>query len=107
MCTLIAFHHVWRNAPLVIACNRDEAYDRPASGPVWSAAAPAVLAPIDDRAGGTWMGASANGVWVGITNRDTGIAYGETSRTIGDDVLLQQCIRGHSKRILTDKQSTV
>ncbi len=74
MCTLIAFHRVWDEWPLVVATNRDEAYDRPASGPAWSAEEPRVLAPRDERAGGTWMGANERGVWVGLTNRRSGSA---------------------------------
>jgi len=68
MCTLIAFHRVWEDAPLVVAANRDERYDRPATAPRWLEDPPA-LAPRDDVAGGTWMGANLEGVWVGITNR--------------------------------------
>jgi uncharacterized protein with NRDE domain len=70
VCTLIAFHRVWRDAPLVVAANRDERYDRPATGPRWiEAGALMALAPRDDVAGGTWMGANVAGMWIGITNR--------------------------------------
>lgn len=69
MCTLIAFHRVWVDAPIVVATNRDEAYARPSSPPRWQGASPAVLAPVDERAGGTWMGANERGLWVGLTNR--------------------------------------
>ncbi len=72
MCTLIAFHAVWEDAPLVLAVNRDEAYDRPASPPAVVGARSTVLMPRDERAGGTWMGANAGGLWVGLTNRDGG-----------------------------------
>lgn len=72
MCTLIAFHRVWRDVPLVIATNRDEAYDRPSAPPRWLAGPPSSLAPLDERAGGTWMGANERGLWVGLTNRRVG-----------------------------------
>lgn len=72
MCTLIALHRVWRDAPLVVATNRDEAYGRPSAPPRWEGSAPAVLAPLDERAGGTWMGANDRGLWVGLTNRRSG-----------------------------------
>lgn len=72
MCTLIAFHAVWEDAPLVIAVARDEAYDRPASPPAVVGSPPTVLMPRDERAGGTWMGANTNGLWVGLTNREGG-----------------------------------
>lgn len=73
MCTLIAFHGVWTDAPLVIATNRDEAYDRPSAPPRWVDGDPPVLAPLDERAGGTWMGATLGGLWVGLTNRRAGV----------------------------------
>jgi hypothetical protein len=73
MCTIIAAVGVWAGSPLVIAANRDEALDRPASEPrVWAAgevAARRVLAPRDLRAGGTWLGVNDAGLFVGITNR--------------------------------------
>lgn len=69
MCTLIAFHRVWEDTPLVIAVNRDEAYDRPAAPPSWVGTDPPILMPRDERAGGTWMGVNGAGVWVGLTNR--------------------------------------
>ena len=72
MCTLIAFHHVWRDLPLVVATNRDEAYDRPSTPPRRLPGPPRALAPVDERAGGTWMGANERGLWVGLTNRRTG-----------------------------------
>jgi hypothetical protein len=72
VCTLIAFHGVWSDAPLVVATNRDEAYDRPSAPPRWDGGEPAMLAPLDERAGGTWMGANRSGLWVGLTNRRGG-----------------------------------
>lgn len=72
MCTLIAFHRVWRDFPLVVATNRDEAYDRPSAPPRRFPGPPRALAPVDERAGGTWMGANERGLWVGLTNRRVG-----------------------------------
>lgn len=70
MCSLIAFHGVWEDAPLVLAVNRDEAYERPASPPAAQGSRPTALMPRDERAGGTWMGATSGGLWVGLTNRE-------------------------------------
>jgi uncharacterized protein with NRDE domain len=73
MCTILAAVGVWPETPLVIAANRDEALDRPASGPqLWQpgeVAARAVFAPRDLQAGGTWLGLNDAGLFVGITNR--------------------------------------
>jgi uncharacterized protein with NRDE domain len=73
MCTIIAAVGVWPERPLVIAANRDEMLDRPATEPrVWAPGEVAplrVLAPRDLRAGGTWLGVNEAGLFVGITNR--------------------------------------
>lgn len=73
MCTIIAAVGVWTGRPLVVAANRDEALDRPASEPrAWAAgevADRAVLAARDLQAGGTWLGINDVGLFVGITNR--------------------------------------
>ena len=39
MCTLIAFHRVWSDAPIVVAANRDEEYARRSLPPRWAYAA--------------------------------------------------------------------
>lgn len=91
MCTLIAFHRVWDDAPVVVAVNRDEEYDRPASPPRWERGVPSVLSPLDERAGGTWMGANGEGLWVGITNRNEGdVDPGRRSRGLLCRDLLQE-----------------
>lgn len=63
----------------MLAANRDEAYDRPATGPRLLTADPRVLAPVDQRAGGTWIGVNEYGLVVAIANRDDG-PEGERSR---------------------------
>lgn len=77
MCTLVVLHRCFRDAPLVVAANRDEYLDRPAEGPalrrfpeVAGEGAP-VVAPLDRRAGGTWLGLNGAGLFAGLTNRPT------------------------------------
>lgn len=69
MCTLIAIHRRVPGAPLVVAANRDEYFDRPAAGPALRPTphGPAI-APLDLRAGGTWLGLGAQGVFAAVTN---------------------------------------
>ncbi len=70
MCTLIALHRCYSNANLLVAANRDEFHARPATGPrvhTWNGRQ--VIAPIDERAGGTWLGLNDGGVFVALTNR--------------------------------------
>lgn len=69
MCTIAAEIGRFPAFPVVVAANRDEAFDRPSSPPfVWTGSVP-FLAPRDDQAGGTWMGLNARGLFVGIANR--------------------------------------
>lgn len=68
MCTLIVSVLQHRHVPLVVAANRDEVLDRPVSGPRRWPGEPFV-APRDEQAGGTWLGLTTTGLFVGVTNR--------------------------------------
>ncbi|MDB4990557.1 MAG: hypothetical protein JWN04_5735 [Myxococcaceae bacterium] len=54
--------------PLVIATNRDEFYARASSGPVQLLTEPRTVGGRDLMAGGTWMGVTEAGLFVGLTN---------------------------------------
>ena len=69
MCTLAIYFQVFRPYPVVIAANRDEFLDRPASQPVVLARNPEVVGGKDLKAGGTWLGLNAHGVVAGLLNR--------------------------------------
>ncbi|RIK99531.1 MAG: hypothetical protein DCC71_20345 [Proteobacteria bacterium] len=72
MCTLVALHRCVPDAFLWIAANRDEYLERPAEGPALrDVGGVAVVAPLDLRAGGTWWGVTAYGVFAALTNRPT------------------------------------
>jgi uncharacterized protein with NRDE domain len=81
VCTLTFAWQVFRDAPLVVAANRDELVDRPSEPPAVRDGRRRFLAPRDAEAGGTWIGVNDRGVFVGITNRwvDADLA-GERSR---------------------------
>ncbi|MFB6097378.1 MAG: NRDE family protein [Haloferacaceae archaeon] len=81
MCTLILAWQVFPDAPVVVAANRDERRDRRADPPRRLEDDPAVVAPRDAEAGGTWIGYNERGLFVGVTNRWTGADLaGERSR---------------------------
>src|SRR6266704_2989194 len=68
MCTLIA---LWRSVPgydVVVGMNRDESAVRPSDPPALLETEPVIVAPRDRQAGGTWIGASASGLVVVLTN---------------------------------------
>lgn len=78
MCTLVIATGQFADYPVVVAANRDEAMDRPASGPrLWGDGPVPFIAPVDDKAGGTWFGVNARGLVVGITNRFMAPRYPE------------------------------
>lgn len=53
----------------MLAANRDEHYDRPSVGPRFIPGDPGIVAGLDLRAGGTWLGFNDRGIIAGILNR--------------------------------------
>jgi uncharacterized protein with NRDE domain len=68
MCTLLAVVPA-AGGVLQVATNRDEFLARPATPPRRWPGVPAILAPRDEQAKGTWLGVNAQGLFVGVTNR--------------------------------------
>jgi uncharacterized protein with NRDE domain len=91
VCTLIVAWQVFEDTPICVAANRDEAVDRPSSPPSVRAGDPAVLAPRDERAGGTWIGYNEAGVLAAVTNR---WVPGEGERSRG--LLVDDCLAERS-----------
>jgi uncharacterized protein with NRDE domain len=61
---------------VVLGMNRDELATRPAEPPSFIDGTPALVAPRDRQAGGTWIGASGDGLFAALSNR-----RGRTSTT--------------------------
>jgi len=59
---------------VVIAANRDEFLDRPASPPTVLAHNPEVVGGKDLKAGGTWLGLNSHGLIAGLLNRHSDLA---------------------------------
>ena len=73
MCTLIAVHRCIPGRWLAVGANRDEFFDRPSEPPrLRLSGATPVVAPLDRRAGGTWLGVGAHGVFAALTNLASG-----------------------------------
>jgi uncharacterized protein with NRDE domain len=88
MCTVLILRHVHPEWPLILAANRDELYERPTSGPRLLPGSPRVLVPgVDQIRGGTWMGVTDGGFFVGLTNQRGGDAQGPAPRSRGEVVL--------------------
>jgi uncharacterized protein with NRDE domain len=69
MCTIVALVRVLPDYPLILATNRDEFFARPSTGPGVLVDTPRAVGGRDRVAGGTWMGATAGGLFVGVTNQ--------------------------------------
>ena len=68
MCLIVLGWQVHADYPLIVAANRDEYLDRPASPAHWWNDAPDLLAGRDLEAGGTWMGLNRSGRFAALTN---------------------------------------
>ena len=69
MCTLAFAVRPTAGVTLAVTGNRNEFLARPAAPPrVW-ADLPGVLMPRDEKAGGTWLGLTAGGLFICVTNR--------------------------------------
>jgi uncharacterized protein with NRDE domain len=87
MCTLIAFYRVNPTVPLVVAANRDEFYARRASPPALLLASPRAAGGRDEEKGGTWLGATETGLFVGLTNQRVVEPPNRSLRSRGEIVL--------------------
>ncbi|MBN1945858.1 MAG: NRDE family protein [Bradymonadales bacterium] len=69
MCTLLVLYKVHPQAPLILAANRDEFFDRPATDPrVLREDSPRIAGGMDLRHGGTWLGLNETGLVAALTN---------------------------------------
>ncbi len=83
MCTLAIYFKVFPAYPVVVAANRDEFFDRPASQPVLLARDPQVVGGKDLKVGGTWLGLNAHGLIAGLLNRRSSFLANPSLRSRG------------------------
>ena len=70
MCLLIALSRIVAGAPLIVAANRDELYERPGVPvTVLQDGPPRILGGRDELAGGTWLAVNEHGLVAGLTNQ--------------------------------------
>lgn len=68
MCLLAVCWRAVDDTPLIVAANREEAYDRPGTPPQVVNDPVRFVAGLDTRAGGTWLGINQYGLVVAVTN---------------------------------------
>jgi len=85
MCLLVVVSRLVPGAPLVVAANRDERLERPATAmTVLRQEAPRVLGGRDELAGGTWLAVNEHGVVAGLTNRPSADGRDPSKRSRGE-----------------------
>jgi uncharacterized protein with NRDE domain len=91
MCTLIVRHGMDRFCSTLIAANRDEFFDRPATGPQVLAESPHIVGGRDERAGGTWLAFTRAGLFLGLTNQRSFGRHDDSLRSRGKLVIEALC----------------
>ena len=107
MCLLLVAHRVVPGSPVVVAANRDERVDRPATAlTVLQRSPPAILGGRDLQAGGTWLAVNERGVVAGLTNRPSpaGPVPGRRSRgelplLLADELSAEAAVEAFSARV--------
>ncbi len=85
VCLLVALFQEVPGAPLIVAANRDERYDRPAVPmTVLRDTAPRILGGRDELAGGTWLAVNDRGMVAGLTNQPSADGRDPGKRTRGE-----------------------
>jgi uncharacterized protein with NRDE domain len=98
MCTIIALQGLREDFPVVVAANRDEFYARPATPPRRLLEEPVAAGGRDLSAGGTWMGVTAGGFFVAVTNR-RGLAPGMVQAKSRGTLVLEALRLGQTQAV--------
>ena len=69
MCFVLLAYRVHPEYPIILAANREERRDRPATSPHAWDTTPRIWAGRDEVARGTWLGVNERGLVVAVTNR--------------------------------------
>ena len=85
VCLLIVLSRANAESPLIVAANRDELFERPATPmAVLEPSGPRILGGRDELAGGTWLAVNEHGLFAGLTNRPTTEGRDATKRSRGE-----------------------
>lgn len=85
VCLLIVVFQLVPEAPLLVAANRDERYDRPTEAmTVLRERDPRILGGRDLLAGGTWLAVNEHGLVAGLNNQPSAAGRDPAKRTRGE-----------------------
>lgn len=84
MCLILIAYKTHPDHDLIILSNRDEFYDRQTRPAHFWESHPTVLAGLDERHGGTWLGVTSDGRVAMLTNFREGLVEDSRARSRGD-----------------------
>src|ERR1043165_7267181 len=99
MCLLAIQYRSVPEAPILVAANREEAYDRPSLVPAIQPGKPRVISGVDAKAGGTWLGVHPNGPVGGAANRPK---LNSPAAPKSRGLLCRDLLKAHSARQAVD-----
>jgi len=99
MCILAIQYQPGTDTPVLVAANREEAYDRTALQPSIQSGKPRILCGIDQRSGGTWLGVNQHGLFVAACNR---LKFNQPANPPSRGVLCRELLRSGSARRAVD-----
>lgn len=69
MSLLAILYHLVPESPILVACNREDSFERSYPIPAIHSGKPRILASVDPKTGGTFLGVNQNGMLVGVIDR--------------------------------------
>ncbi len=99
MSLLAVVYHLVPEAPILVAYNRDEKREFVCPTPSIQSGKPRVLASIDQKSGGTYLGMNQNGLFVGLVRRRK---FGVVPNPRSRGVLCREMLRTGSARQAVD-----
>ena len=99
MSLLAIVYHLVPEAPILVAANREEPLDRICPTPSIQSGKPRILASIDQKTGGTYLGVNQNGMFAGATPRRK---YESPFSPRSRGVLCRELLRCNSARQAVD-----
>lgn len=84
MCLILFAHKAHRDYPLILAANRDEAYERPAAAAAYWTDHPEIYGGRDLEQGGSWLALAHTGKIAAVTNFRDGNSRKNAPRSRGE-----------------------
>ncbi len=99
MSLLAIVYHLVPEAPILVAYNREESFDRIYPSPSIQSGKPRILASTDQHSGGTYLGVNQNGLFVGVVRRKKS---GQTPASRSRGSLARDLLKCNSARRAVD-----